>query len=906
MRGLRALLFRLGSGFARARRERELAEELASHLEMQIEDNLRAGMSPEEARRTALVKSGGLENAKEACRERWALPLIEISIRDLRHTLRLLFRNPAFTITAVLSLALGIGANTTVFTLLDRLLLRTLPVSHPEQLVMLWTNGPSFGSSQGTRSSSYPMYQDFQRRADAFTQVFCRYYTPVSVTIGKSAERVMGELVSGNYFQALGVGPALGRVFSPEEDDRVYKGHPVVVLSYPYWVSRFGRDPGVIGQKILVNNYPMTIVGVSAASFSGMDPVRSPQIRIPIQMKPLMTPASDNLGDRRRQWVQIFARLKPGYTLESARASLQPLLSQILQAEAEMPALRDIPRPILSRFLARKVLAESVANGYSDLQKTYSTALVALMSMVGLVLLIACFNVASLLIARATARQRELAMRLAIGASRGQLVRQALVESAVLCAAGAGAGLMLSIVMVRGILGFLPSNGMLSTLQPEPDWRILGFTAALACATVLLFVPAPARHALKLDIWPALVGSPGGSHRPARFRRALVTAQITLSFLLVAGALLFARTLFNLEQADSGFRDIDRVVSFQIDPARSGYSLPRLKAFYEQTLENIRALPETRSAGYAWIEVMAGRFASWDIAAEGVPVDPRNREAYVNGVSPGFWRTMGIPLLEGCDFSSGDSDGRPKVAIVNRKFASDFFAGASPVGRRIGLDTGPNARPNVEIVGVVENSMDNGPRDGVRRQVFFPFPQMNQPVGVAFYVRTSAGPGRIFPALRQTVGALDASVPVYQLKTLENQLDETLGKERLNALLSTAFGVLATLLAAVGIYGVMTLTVARRTREIGLRMAVGAPRSAVLRMVLQEAFGLTAIGLTVGMPGAWLLSRYVSSQLFGVAPADPATGAAAAVILAAVAAIASVLPARRATMIDPAQALRRD
>jgi predicted permease len=910
MSTIRALLSRLSGFLHRERRDRELDEELASHLQMQIEDNLRCGMTPEQARREALLKSGGLEWAKEECRDRRGLPMLETVLRDLRHAARILRRSPAFTAVAVLLLALGIGANTAIFTLLDQVMLRVLPVKNPQQLVMIWTTGPHLGGNQGSRAASYPMYQDFQQRAEAFSYVFCRYYTALSISLGNESERVTGELVSGNYFQALGVGPALGRVFSPEEDDRVYKGHPAVVLSHQYWVSRFGADPGVVGRKIFVNSHPMVIVGVSAAGFSGLDPARSPQIRVPIQMKPLMTPGSDQLGNRRNQWIQIFARLRPGYTMGPAQASLQPLLSEILRAEVEESSVRYVPKPVRDRFLARKVRMEPAANGYSDLRQSYSTPLTVLMAMVGLVLLIACFNVASLLIARAAARQKEVAVRLAMGASRGQLVRQLLVESTVVAVAGGAMGLLLSVVMIRGLLGFLPTKGMLLTLRAEPDWRILAFNLALAFLTALLFGLAPAWQTARVDLWSTLkdaAGAVAGNRSSVRMRKSLVTAQVALSFLLLAGAGLFVKTLANLKQTNPGFRAIDNLITFQVDPARNGYSLERLKAFYQQVQANIRSLPGVTAAGYAWIPVLSGREADWDVVIERHPFKyGEDRRAFVNSLSPGYWQTMGVPLLEGRDFDGRDEGRRTTVAIVNRAFAERYFQGENPIGRHIGFNTGPGDRPDIEVIGIAEDALNEGPREGVRRQVFLPFGQSSFPYAASFYVRASAGSGAMYSALRRKVQELDPAMPIYEMKTLENQLDETLGTERLTATLSAAFGTLATLLAAVGLYGVMALVVVRRTREIGLRMALGARQGAVLWMVMKEALGLLGIGLAVGIPCAYFLSRYVSSQLFGVKPTDVQTAVVASVILAAVTAGAGLLPAWRASTIDPIQALRHE
>ncbi|MCX6630565.1 MAG: ABC transporter permease [Candidatus Solibacter sp.] len=513
---------------------------------------------------------------------------------DLRFALRSLRRSPLFTLVAVASLALGIGANTAIFTLIDQLMLRLLPVTRPEQLVMIWSSGPHMGNNRGSRMASYPMYQDFQKKAEAFSSVFCRRSgTAVSLSFSGQTERVDAELVSGNFFQTLGVRPAIGRVFSPEEDDRVYKGHPSVVLSYEYWTTRFAADPKVIGQKLLVNSYPMTVVGVSAQGFTGIDPARSPQIRIPIQMKPLMTPGWDELGNRRSQWIQMFARMKPGFTLNSAQASLQPLFSQILREELAMPEMKDTSAYNRKRFLERKIRMEPAANGYSPMRRDYSTALTVLMCMVGLVLLIACSNVANLMIARAISRQKEVAVRLAVGASRWQLLRQLLIESLMLSLAGGVVGLFLSVAIIRGLLHFLPGDTATLMLRAEPDLRILAFNGALALLTGVLFGLAPAFASLKVDLWNTLkdvVGAVSGGSGPIRLRKTLVTAQVAFSFLLLVGSGLFVRTLANLKQTNAGFQDLDNLVTFQLDPALNGYPVPRLMAFYRQLLDNVRAL----------------------------------------------------------------------------------------------------------------------------------------------------------------------------------------------------------------------------------------------------------------------------------------------------------------------------
>ena len=837
-------------------------------------------------------------------------------IADLKFALRNLRRAPLFTVVAVSSLALGIGANTAIFTLVDQFLLRLLPVRDPQQLVMIWSTGPHMGNNRGDRASSYPMYEDYQRRAPAFSYVFCRFSTPASVSISGHTERVEMELVSGNYFQALGVQAAVGRVFSPEQDDRVYKGHPSVVLGHAYWVSRFSADPGVIGQKMLVNNYPMTIVGVSAPAFAGLDPSNAPQIRVPIQMKPLMTPGWDAMGDRRSQWLQMFARMKPGYTPQSAQASLQPLFMNILKDELQQKELSDASKYNRDQFLKRKVRLETAGSGYSQLRQGATTALVALMCMVALVLLIACFNVANLLIARAAARRKEIAVRVAIGASRGQIVRQLLVESLLLAAAGAAAGLALAVVVVRGLLTFVPQGNAPLMLRAAPDWRILCFNLGVATVAGLLFGLIPASQSARVDLWGSLkdvVGSVTGGGGSVYLRKCLVTAQVAFSFLLLAGAGLFVKTLDNLKNTSTGFGDIDRLVEFKMDAGLNGYSVPRQQAFYTQALDNIRGMPGVKSAGYARVGVLEG--GEWDstMSVEGhTAVDGEDMQAFMNGVSPGYWQTMGAHLLEGRDFDARDAALGPvqssrdsiKVAVVNRAFATHFFGDRSAIGRHIGFGGGPKSKLSIEIVGVTENSLYEGPREGVHRQVFVPFLQMGAPSEITFYVRTAIEAKTIFAAARREIAKLDPAMPVYGMKTLADQLNETLASERLIATLSAVFGVLATLLAAMGLYGVMSFVVARRTREIGLRMALGAQRGEVLRMVMKESLVLLAAGLAVGVPAAWWSGRYVASQLFGVKPVNVAAIAAAFVILTAAALGAGFLPARRASSIDPIQALR--
>jgi putative ABC transport system permease protein len=828
------------------------------------------------------------------------------ALHDLRLAMRGLLRSPLFAIVAILSLALGIGANTAIFTLIDQILLRKLPVRNPEQLVMLFQQGANMGSNMGARAHSYPIYQEYQKRAEPLSEVACRRLIDASLAVDNQTERVDAEMVSGNFFSMLGVAPAAGRVFNSQEDDQVYQGHPSVVLAYDYWVRRFARDPGVVGKKVLVNNYPMTIVGVSAAGFSGVDPARSPQIRVPILMKPVMAPewAWLHMDDPRARWVQVFARLKPGQTAESAAGPLQGLFTQIRAHEMTLEGAKDWSAYAREQFMKGQLKVERADIGYSSLRNDFSTALIVLMCMVGLVLLIACANVANLLIARGFMRQREIAVRLSLGASRGQLVRQLLAESLLLSFAGGVVGLIVAVALTRTLLALIPSEGTPILIQAEPDLRILSFTFALTMLTGIVFGLLPALRASRPDPWTTLkdtVGAVAGSGSSLFLRKGLVTAQVALSFLLLFGAGLFVQSLQNLRTTDTGV-ELNNLVTFQLNPALSGYDNPRGNSFYQQLLDRLRAAPGVKSVATAAVSILSGD--EWDssMGVEGHQAkDGEDMQAFMNALSPGYFETMQIPFLEGRDFTRLDAKEEAKVAIVNKHFADHFFPGQSAVGRHIGFGTGPKSKLDIEIIGTVADSLYEGPREGVRRQVFIPVWGRNS---ATIYLRTTTGSAGAFNMIRSEVKALDGSMPVYSMKTVEAQLDQTLLTDRLIALLSAGFGLLATVLASVGLYGVMAFVVARRRKELGLRLALGAEPAGVIWLVMREVLLLLVIGLAVGIPAAVALGRFVSSQLYGIQPNDPWIGLATVALLTLVSSAAGLIPARRASRIDPILALR--
>jgi putative ABC transport system permease protein len=827
---------------------------------------------------------------------------------DLRLALRGLRRSPLFAVVVVLSLALGIGANTAIFTLLDQVLLRRLPVAAPEQLVMVYQDANNMGSNMGSRMNSYPLYKDLREKAEPFADVLCRRLIDTSVSVDNQTERLQAELVSGNYFSMLGVTPATGRVFNPEQDDQVPDGHPVVVLSYGYWTTRFARDPGVVGKKIVVNDMPMTIVGVSARGFIGLDPTETPQIRIPVMMEPAMMREFGWMkwDDRRAKWVQVFARLKPGFTAASAFAPVQGLYTQIRTFEMTLPAAKDWSAYAREQFMKGRVVLTPAPGGYSPLRNDVSTGLVVLMCMVGLVLLIACANVANLLIARGFVRQKEIAVRLALGASRWRLIRQLLVESLTLSSLGAIAGLALAFLMTRTLLALVTSEDQTLLISAMPDPRVLAFTLGLTVVTALIFGLLPAVAATRPDPWSTLkdaMTSIAGSTRAQIARKGLVTAQVALSFLLLFGAGLFVRSLQNLRSTDAGVV-VDNLISFQVSPVLSGYDNNRAVVFYRDLLEKLRASPGVESAGVATVPILAGN--EWDssMAVEGhTAKDGEDMQAFMNSVSPGYFATMKIPLLQGRDFAESDAREEFAYAIVNRSFATHYFGDGQAVGKRVGFGGGPRSKLNIEIIGVVADSLYEGPREGVHRQAFVPQWGHNS---AAIYVRARTTTSSLYGLVRDKVRELDGSMPVYGIKTLEAQLDETLSQDRLVATLSAGFGLLATLLASIGLYGVMAFVVARRRKELGVRIALGARPVLVLWLVMREVLTLLLIGLAVGVPTALLLGRLLGTQLYGIKPGDPLVAGSMIVLLAVVCAAAGLIPARRASRINPILALRHE
>jgi predicted permease len=827
------------------------------------------------------------------------------TLPDLRYAIRTLSKSPLFVAVAILSLALGIGANTAIFSLIDQLLLRMLPVKNPTELVLLTGEGQHYGGNNGRHRLSYPMYADIRDRNGVFSGMFCSSGVFMSANFGGRPEHATGEFVSGNYFRVLGVGAAIGRVFT-ERDDLQQGAHPVAVLSYEYWQSRFGLDPSVVGRKVLINGYPFSVVGVSQAGFDGTDVGRTPEIRVPMMMRrQLVSSDFAGLSNRRMRWVSAYGRLKPGMSMDRAKAGLQSLFHQIINMEVQQAPFAHASANSKDGFLKMSMGLTPAAKGQSQLRRQFSKPLWVLMCVVGLVLLIACANVANLLIARATARQKEIAVRLALGAGRRRILAQLLTESLLLSLTGGLAGLLLAVWIDRTLVGFLPSEGTPLTISTVPDWRILVFNLGVSILTGIIFGLAPALQATKPELASTLKDQAsavvGGAS--VRFRKALVVAQVALSLLLLVGAGLFIRSLQNLRDLDPGFRT-GNMLAFSVDAPLNGYPEARSLQIYRDLTERLNSLPGVQSASLAVMPVLQGD--EWDnwVTVEGYTPKPNDiPDPHMNFVSSGHFRTLGVPMLAGRDFDTRDERGSSKVCIVNEKFAKHYL-GSNAVGHHIGMGGDPGTKTDITIVGVVRDTKYESMRDEMPEEVFQPYRQVDFVLGMNAYVRTTGDPNATFGMVRDAVRGIDSNLPVTDMRTLEKQMDLSLMTERLVASLSTAFALLATLLAGIGLYGVMAYTVTWRTREIGIRMALGAFTGDVIWLVMREVLLLLAIGMAIGLPAAWGLSRLVAAQLYGLTPNDPVSILAAAIGIASVALAAGYLPARRATRVDPMRALR--
>ena len=913
----------MNSILGRPRMEGEMDAELRFHVEARAEDLVRSGVPRGEALRRASVEFGGVERAKEECREARGLAAFDGCSQDLRFGLRLLRKSPGFSAVAILTLALGIGANTAIFSLVDQVLLRSLPVKAPQQLVLLDLRGHFYGnSSSGSNVLSYPMYRDFRDHNEVFSGMLCFRHFQGSLSFAGRAERIHGELVSGNYFSVLGVNAVLGRTFTPD-DDRIPDGEPLAVLSYSFWKQRFGGDPSVLGQTLLLNNHQMTIVGVAQPGFAGMEFDRPVSVFVPVMMQESFLGKREvpALVDRRTKWIRAIGRLKPGVTLEQAKASLQPFMHSMLEMEVREPGFRHASAYDREQYLKSWMNLVPGSAGFSYIRDDLRAPLWVLMAITGFVLLIACANLANFLLFRSTGRRKEMAVRLAIGASRPRIIRQLFVESLVLCLIGGLAGLVLAFWADQALLVLYFPDAASLGVSTAPDLRVLLFALAVTFLTGVAFSLAPALQSSKPDLNTALKDEGGSVVRGARGhgRRALVMVQVAVSLVLLVGAGIFLRTLANLRNIGPGF-PVQRLIGFDLNPWLNGYTLEQSKAFYQRLMEDLRTIPGVQSVGLATVRILDGDGWGAGITVEGYVPQPGGRvDASMNKVSPDYFATLGVPLLSGRDFNVGDArpldphvdlDEASPVAIINESFARHYFAGRNPLGHHIGFGADPGTKTTMEIVGVVKDMKYTDLREDIPDQVFLPYlaTGFNGQAGMTVYLRTAGDPAPAMRAAREKVQELDANISVADMRTTEEEISESISTERMVASLSSVFGFLATLLAVIGLYGVMSYAVARRTREIGIRVVLGASPGGVLRMVMREVFLLVGVGLAAGIPAAIAAARlgshWIAGILFRVRATDATTMAAAAFLMAGVALLAGFLPARRASRVDPIEALR--
>jgi predicted permease len=888
-----ALPLRLRALFRRNQLERELDEELRLHLELEIESAIDRGLNPEAARAHALRRLHGIEFHKEECRDTWGVRFLDGLLQDARYALRNLRKSPAFALVAVASLSLGIGANTAVFSLMNVLLIRPLPVPRPGELALVNVDSRMY-------SFSHPLFLDIERRNSVFSGTFA--YTTRSVQLQESEDMLLvpATYASGSYFATLAVQPAIGRVFGPEDDaPNGGVNGPVAVISDGFWTRRFGRNPSTVGQSIVLNGVSVNIIGVMPASFFGAEVGSASDIWMPLTLSRQLGDNLNCLNSPTCTFLHVLGRVRPGVSLAQANAGLGVISRAAMEATLA-PAMRADRKAI---YLARTIHAEPGRSGYTSLRFRLKNPLEILMALVGIVLLIACANMANLLTARASARSREVGVRLAMGAGRLRIVRQFLTESVVLAAAGAVGGLLFSIWSTRILVGVLSTAQNPVELNLHPDWRVLLFTVAAAVGAGILFGIGPAlratRHSLSAGLKERAASLRGGESSFG-FGRALLGIQVALSVILLAAAGLFAGTLYRLITLDPGF-DPARITVISVVNSRPPVLGAAAIDLFGTLMRRARAIPGVESATVLSTTPLTN--SGWDQAFS-VPGRPdlteEQRIADINAVGTQFSKTTGIPILAGRDFNDGDTAQSEKVVLISENAARRWFPTRSAVGEHVGLEPGGPRR----IVGVVGNTKYLNLREELPLTVYVPYTQSTQ--GGYIALRTSAPVRAVLPEFRRILREEAPRMPVATIKTMRQQVDESLATERLTAYLSVFIGILALLLTSVGLYGVLAYLVARRTSEIGIRMALGAQRPVVVWLVVREAMAHTLFGIAAGVAVVLATSKVLRSLLFDLRPNDPPTILGSVGLLAFVCCLAAGLPARRATRLDPMQALREE
>ncbi len=826
---------------------------------------------------------------------------------NLRLASRSLLKTPLVTAAAVLSLALGIGANAAIFSLFEQMILKPLPVMAPDQLVNLSAPGPKPGSQSSNNAGdtesvfSYPMFRDLEGAETAFTGIAGHRSFGANLAYDGDTLSSEGMLVSGSYFEVLGLRPALGRLFS-RQDDHTPGAHPLVVLSHSYWRTRFNGETSVEGETLTVNGQPLTIIGVAPRGFTGTTLGQAPQIFVPISMRDQMIPDWQGFDDRRSYWVYLFARLKAGSNIDQARAAINGPYQGIIR-DVELPLQEGLSDRTLERFKQKAIELAPGQRGQSRLYEEVRAPLLLLLAVTAFVLLIACANIANLLLVRATNRAGEIAIRLSIGAQRHQVVGQLLAESFVLAAFGGLLGFVVARVTLRVMASLLPADSGLA-LRFELGAQVWLFLAVLWLVTGLVGL-FPALHSTRHDLVASLKSQSGRgavSRGANRFRASMVTLQIALSMALLISAGLFTKSLLNVSRVDLGI-EVERVATFGVSPELNNYTPAEARLFFERLEDEVQALPGVESVAGSLVPLIAGSNWGSNVSVQGFDAGPdTDTHSNYNEIGPGFFQTLGIPLLAGREVERRDAIGEPKVALVNETFARKYHLGRDAVGKR--MQVGSGGELDIEIIGLVQDAKYSEVKDAVPPLFYLPYRQNESLGAINYYVRTSGEPVDLLPVLRRTVAELDANLPVENLRTLALQVRENVFLDRMLTTLSAAFAILATILAAVGLYGVMAYTVAQRTREIGVRMALGADSGRVRQMILRQVGWLTLVGVVVGAVGALGLGKVASSLLFELESHDVGVFVLSIVVLASVALIAGLVPAQRASGIDPMRALR--